>query len=977
MKLPPLTVIEASAGTGKTFSLVSRLLALIFGGVEPERIVALTFSRLAAGEIFNSFIERLAAASGDARVAEEESERLGLKLSSADFAAMLRKVISRQHLSLIGTLDSFLMRIVRMVPLELGLEGEVTVMSDYRTPVERVRLVGDLLMLQGEDAKKMLGDAFRMAFGTIGARGFLDGFAAFINGWHGRYRERPEQAAWGDSAVIWNGEPPSGLDVTLGEIRSIAAALERLREKRGAATFIDAVASFGGTVPKLPKCMEGDADAERALRAMLAWRMARSLEETRGVYWLMRAYESAYASKVRAKGLVSFDDMPVLLRSLSEGTRRALEYRMDSKFDHWALDEFQDTSRSQWRAIENIIDEGTQNDDGRTVFIVGDRKQSIYEWRGGDVRILGEQVERAKRPGNELVPLDVSRRYLPAISCAVNRVFGEGTVQGAFEMDDAPEGAKWYCREHSSHDKTEDGFVEVIQAVKHEKTAKASDFFEPVANALMAVKPWERGITCAILVRKNETGEAILAYLKSRGVDKVVFEGDSSVFDSPVLAAMADMLLLAEHSADEVAYGHIRHSPIAAALWPDGVGDCAEASAQLLEDFTKKGLARKFREVRESLKKVPDTWNAFTESRFEDFMKCAAEFEAMRDSRTRLGDFAGYLANKTRRDYAEPGMVRIMTMHQSKGLGFDHVIIPFFEPDGLVDAHHVGPLECESPGWVLSNPGPQVAMSDAVLGAAERRREHVQRYGALCLDYVAMTRAKKALTIILHPENAKAPSVPAKFSDLVRMVGLATDGDREWYLKCGARSDAAADLAKRPCREGRHPLVRKPRREIAKVRPSESFYSGLRGDALFADGFGAAARRGTEMHERFSAVEWLSPDEANTALEKELVRPADGATVWRERAYELFREGRWESGQFDRVVFWSDADGRRAKICDYKTNAVRNGESQEAFEARMRETYRGQMLAYRAALASLADIPPSRIELKLLLVSTQGVALVE
>ena len=66
MNLPPLTVIEASAGTGKTFSLVSRLLALIFGGVEPERIVALTFSRLAAGEIFNSFIERLARAAGDA-----------------------------------------------------------------------------------------------------------------------------------------------------------------------------------------------------------------------------------------------------------------------------------------------------------------------------------------------------------------------------------------------------------------------------------------------------------------------------------------------------------------------------------------------------------------------------------------------------------------------------------------------------------------------------------------------------------------------------------------------------------------------------------------------------------------------------------------------------------------------------------------------------------------------------------------------
>ena len=132
MTLPPLTVIEASAGTGKTFSLVTRLMTLIVNGVEPERIVALTFSRAAAGEIFNSFIERLADAAADEEGAAKESERLGVRLCPADFAAMLRKVISHQHLSLIGTLDSFLMRIVRMMPLELGLEGEVAVLSEYR-----------------------------------------------------------------------------------------------------------------------------------------------------------------------------------------------------------------------------------------------------------------------------------------------------------------------------------------------------------------------------------------------------------------------------------------------------------------------------------------------------------------------------------------------------------------------------------------------------------------------------------------------------------------------------------------------------------------------------------------------------------------------------------------------------------------------------------------------------------------------------
>ena len=74
--LPRLTVIEASAGTGKTFSLVTRLLKLIFGGTEPERIVALTFSRAAAGEIFNSFIERLSYAAESDKTAAEESERV-------------------------------------------------------------------------------------------------------------------------------------------------------------------------------------------------------------------------------------------------------------------------------------------------------------------------------------------------------------------------------------------------------------------------------------------------------------------------------------------------------------------------------------------------------------------------------------------------------------------------------------------------------------------------------------------------------------------------------------------------------------------------------------------------------------------------------------------------------------------------------------------------------------------------------------
>ncbi len=980
MKFPPLTVIEASAGTGKTFSLVTRLLQLIFSGTEPERIVALTFSRMAAGEIFNSFIERLSNAAAGDTAAREESERLGRPLSAGDFAAMLRKVISRQHLSLIGTLDSFLMKVVRMMPLELGLEGEISVMSEYRTPVERVRLVGDMLMLQSDDAKAVFLDAFSLAFGNSGAKCFLERFSDFIEKWHSLYRDCESATAWGQKTAIWGDNAPDGLDdVTLSGVRAMADALESLSGVRGAEKFIAAVREFSGQMPAFGKTIAKEEAFCRAYRMMALWRILNELKRTQGIYRLMRTYEAVYAEKVRRRGLITFDDVPRLLNSLSSGVRLPLEYRMDARFDHWALDEFQDTSRSQWAALENLINESSHPDSGKSVFIVGDRKQSIYDWRGGDVRILGEQVAKAKGDAtNRLASLDESRRYVNVISESVNKVFLEDTVRGLFDMDDAPESAIWKCRPHVSHDRTSNGFVEVIEAVKHRSVASISDFLEPIENALNAVRPWERGISTAILVRKNDIGETILAHLKSRGISNVVFEGDSNVNDSPVLAAMTELVKLAEHADDTFSYAHIRHSPLSAALHPDGLPDAATLSAQLLSDFTRLGMVRKFRDVREALKAIPGTWNGFTESRFEDFIKCVAEFESIRDASMRLSDFIEYLSHKRRRDFAEPGMVRIMTMHQSKGLGFDHVIIPFYEPEKLIGERHIGPLTGERQTWILSNPGSAIDGQDEVLAAAERRRQQVQRYNALCLYYVAMTRAKRALTVILHPGNAKPPASPERFSDLVRSVGLATSGVRDWYLdfKKDNDQDNGNPANQKNADPEKPKMVRRPRQTTVKSRPSELFHSGLRGDRLFNDDFGASAKRGIDIHAAYQAIEWATDGELAAmppAFREAFAKTSGDVTVWRERGYELFDGGRWESGQFDRVVFSGDGDCRRAVIYDFKTNRKRLGESDADFVERMKTAYAFQMSSYRAALSRLTGLSPKAITAKLLLHSTGAV----
>jgi ATP-dependent exoDNAse (exonuclease V) beta subunit len=150
---------------------------------------------------------------------------------------------------------------------------------------------------------------------------------------------------------------------------------------------------------------------------------------------------------------------------------------------------------------------------------------------------------------------------------------------------------------------------------------------------------------------------------------------------------------------------------------------------------------------------------------------------------------------------------------------------------------------------------------------------------------------------------------------------------------------------------------------------------------LFADGSArqAARQRGTDVHARLEAIEWIDPSAPKDDLERQIlangwtdafVKGGDAAALWRERSYERLVGAEWESGQFDRVVFRGEGAARRATVYDFKTNAIRRGETKDEFAARMREAYAGQMAAYRAAVASLAGLPPERVSTVLLLVST-------
>jgi len=938
------TLIEASAGTGKTQALGEHLIALLRAGVKPHEIVALTFSRAAAGEIFERFVSLLA--------------------QQPSSAALLREVIATQHLSQIGTLDSFLMRIVRAFPLELGLIGDLEMMDDYQAASERARISFSILRRTDAKLKKTFVDAFSLAMNHEDVRSFVESYRGFIKSWHEQMTALPDASAWGDPFTIW-GRDPAFAHVTERELVALANKLDATFSRSADFDKWHAFAewvrtfrgSFSGAKGLAKKLMEADdvfsgdtysftfnrktysltreetLDVRDALLGVCGYVVRMKLELARGVYHLISAFEADYDKRVRQTGQLVFADVPRLLALLPDETRLALEYRTDSRLRAWALDEFQDTSREQWKAISNLIDEAKQSDGEKSLFIVGDRKQAIYGWRNGDVSIFRRERDSGAYTLKHLVK---THRSGPAIVEAVNRVFARGRIRAEFPA--------WECPEHETAQPDLTGFVRTMEA----RGRTMEDFVEPVLTALKATlgekadDPRRAHLSAAVLVRTNTFGAFLANCLKSAGLEGVVWEGASTILDTPALSGFLDLIQLADHPGDRLTYRHFILTPLAKAKYPNGVPEAAILSREMARAFTTRGLVRTFREIRALLPEDPAVaWSAFTEERFTDMLHAAAEFELGLQAGTRLSDFASYLKEKEKRTVAEVGKIKVMTIHRSKGLGFDYTVLPLYEHDSLT-REPTGPLIGE--GWILPDPGAKVARIIGGLEAAYRLRKDRAEQEALCTYYVAMTRAKRGMTLVLHPAGTSL-----KFSDLIRSAEL---GDLTNETVCLTKDLEPSPTPLAPIAPPLPQLPRAPRTSLRRRLPSLQFQSGLSAGLLFAGQGGrkAAMERGIALHAEMEKVEFSDA----------LPKPEGFVELWRERAFEVFADSEWISGRFDRVTFFMTREGLSAEIIDFKSSLDHP------------ERYDGQLAAYRRAVAALTGLPLARISARLVALTNRA-----
>lgn len=1060
----PLThlAILASAGTGKTHALAHRYIGLLGRGVDADRICALTFSRKAATEIFDSIVAALVKAAHSPQSARTTGKLAGLDgMTQADTIGLLRNLVTRLHRVQIGTLDSFIVSVLRAFSAELGVPSDFTLLNGGSVEARQLTQESLAFLLAPSrthaEHRETFFNAFKLATYGREEKGFSDTFFDTLESCLGLYRRHPDPAIWGEPKRIWK------RGGWLADNQDLAKALQRVREftcksEDVRVTLIECMETaaafqpfkawntkcFDGTIMKrlfelMSSLKDGcsfdfkrqaiviDPETGKAIHLILSHlvrqELVRALQQTQGLGSMLHQFHALYDETIRRRGAFTFNDAQYLLtprnplsagpisRMAGEADRLYIDFRLDSRLDHWLLDEFQDTSDLQWETLDNLADEIIQDAGGdRSFFLVGDVKQAIHGWRGGNAKLFTDLLDRYGA-GIKQETLSESYRSTKPVLSFVNRLFSD--LDGMDIPVDAVANWKKLWKPHVSRvDKP--GCAAWVEPIGEPGEGLEDDsVYTATAGLIRELNPVARGLTTAVLLPTNaECTKAADALRHALAADHipVVNEGAAGLADNPVVALMRSLLKTAGHPGDTLAYIHLRMSPLRKQI--DEAGD--RLPLLLLEQIQNEGFAALIRAWAERLEMAAGPLDAFGAKRLRDLLSLAATADAagIRDP----DELIAQIETEELREQTAGGAVRIMTIHQSKGLGFDAVLVPLLQDK---DLRGVGQLDLVSgltddQDWILKMPRQVICKADPVLSKRFDQAASENTFANLCVLYVAMTRAKQGLYAITGYGRKKRPSgrslsggifmsrrlletdKPEGVEGVRRMAGgvplrvLVEEGDWDWPASVPA-ADPPKETARLekafPARPGALP-------RLSRVEPSRGGEEARQADWLFKPESRGVLDFGSLIHGYLAAVEWageadvdailraVKPDHpvddsvradveaqfrrmmAAPEVRTVLARPTGAVTLWREMRFELVDGTAWISGAFDRVTVFRDADGKpvRAHLMDFKSSRIKT----DADMAETAENYRHQLTLYRRALSRILKIGEAAIDMQIL-----------
>jgi ATP-dependent exoDNAse (exonuclease V) beta subunit len=728
------------------------------------------------------------------------------------------------------------------------------------------------------------------------------------------------------------------------------------------------------------------APARTALRlALLRPEFEALLRRSAALHEFMAAFEAVYDRQTRGLGRLTFNDITdVLARQVGEIEWLASAgYRLDARYDHWLLDEFQDTSRPQWAVLSAFVDEVVQDPaGGRSFFYVGDTKQALYLWRGGDPRLFFEIRDKYNGAGEARIEeraLRASYRSTREIIGFVNAVFGR--IEAVRDELVLPERAvaDWRraWREHTVAGANADlaGYVRWVEVAAGDEADGDEEEFEAgpqdreILRILREAEPWRRGLSCAVLKRDNRRLGVLAALLQAAGIPVSVEGRTNPCVDNPLGAALVAGFRFVASPGDELAGVLFAGSKLGA-----GVGDLGGFREESLRQIAAVGFADT---ARAWVAGIDLGGEPFLARRGEEFAAAAAEFDAGRSAGDGVHAFLDFIVGWQTQEAESTDVVRLMTVHQAKGLTFALTIVSGLDrlmQDRTADALALG--GGRPPRWGTLLPRRQLAEVDPVLAAAREAMLADDFYGTLCTAYVAMTRPRYALHVVT--DRVEERSTAKKLGRLLgRLVEPGYEaGDAAWFERWALRAEVAGPVGE--AENG----VTLPVPTGTTPRPVAASAGGSR-----RAGPSGAADLGSEIHAALARIEWWDgrealdfdgrSDGARSTLEgffagdgarSVFAKPAARAVVWRERSFDVVIGGEWFSGTFDRVRVTLSPEGEpvAAEVLDFKTGGL--GVSAGELERR----HAGQLGIYRTAAARLLGLSEGRVSARIVPITARG-----
>ncbi len=806
MLLP--TVVRASAGTGKTYRLTARLMRILLQGAAPESILATTFTRKAAGEILDRVLLTLAHAANesDPKALEELRTQVGLpRLPRSACLQMFDKLLRNVHRLRICTLDSLFSQLARSFSFELGLppawrltdeieeawlrEQAVDALISTLDPAEMTALLS--MLGKGENRRSI-------------ARELLQVVDTAYSG-----QRQCGVKVWGKLAA-----PKSPTEKELAEavlaMRSVQVPqkrlmtrLEKLAQQLETQDFgvladdtlianIAAARRSNSEVTYFRSAFPAELDeAFDTLYAAVRTNVLGLLKgQNLATGTVLDVYNQNVTELKQAARVLGFEDVSIrLASSFASLDQKLLGDRMDGAINHVLLDEFQDTSPVQWQVLRplamrvtNPDTVGDQSEDDREVgqsfFCVGDTKQAIYGWRGGVAEIFDAVADQIPDVVEDVQ--NTSYRSSQVVIDVVNQTFKNlvrHPIADAIDAADPTSKAtyesaalKTFCRrfpEHEAFKKGLPGHAQVMTSTNPENAdseAKQRACCERAAEFVAELNRKAPGKSIGILTRTNRGVAQLIFLLENLGVE-VSQEGGNPLTDAAAVETVLSTLMMAEHPGDGRWEFHSRSTPL---------GDLPQFGPDYVRDLVEeKGLAEAIEFLAGVLAPVCDERETL---RLKQLTRLAISYQLQ--AAPRIRDFVRLVREK-RVERPQIAPVRVMTVHQSKGLEFDAVVLP--ELDGALtrasgssvsDIREIGDPPDGMTRYLSQKawhflPGHWQRVFGAQAGGGMTE--------ALCLLYVAMTRARQGLYIVMQPAKKAAFDVKTGASLVYHALGCEQD----------------------------------------------------------------------------------------------------------------------------------------------------------------------------------------------------------